>query len=182
MRKKPDVNGIKVLKYLHLYIIRKQLFEKTNLHQKYEAMKIKLIKTYNVLITALLGLLGFATACDLNEASEYGSPSAKYIITGKVSSSKTNQPIEHIRVTLGYTDTCYTDVDGNYQVEAREFPLDENDSVTVNFNDCDSIENGEYTALDTSFVFRNPVFTGGNGKWYRGQTTKEVTVKLEPKE
>jgi putative lipoprotein (rSAM/lipoprotein system) len=141
-------------------------------------MKIKLLKSYNVLISTLLGLLGFATACDSGTMDEYGTPSATYKVNGTVRSSETNEPIEHIMVTNGL-DTSYTDADGNYQVGFSDFP-DEYD-VTVKYEDIDSIANGAYTALDTTVAFKDPVFTGGDGGWYKGETSKIVDVKLDSK-
>ncbi|MCG8410447.1 MAG: radical SAM-associated putative lipoprotein [Bacteroidales bacterium] len=138
-------------------------------------MKIKLLKTYNILITGLLSILGFAIACD--SMDEYGTPTAKFIVNGKVKSSKTNQPIENIRVSMLY-DTTYTDKNGAYQVvETGEI----HNIYNIEFKDIDGETNGEFNNLDTVIEFKNPKFTGGDGNWYKGETSKEYDIKLTPK-
>jgi len=140
-------------------------------------MKIKLLKTYNVLIAGLLAMLGFATACDSKD--EYGTPSAKFIVNGKVKSSETDQPIENVRVTM-QGDTAYTNASGGYQVVDKwGFPTDQ--TYIIEFKDIDGELNGEFSDLDTIVEFKDPKFSDGDGDWYRGETSKEFNVKLTPK-
>lgn len=140
-------------------------------------MKIKILKTYNVLIAGLLAILGFTTACDSKD--EYGTPSAKFIVNGKVKSSETDQPIENVRITM-QGDTTYTDVNGAYQVVDKwGFPTDQ--TYNIKFLDIDGEANGEFSDLDTIVEFKDPKFTNGDGDWYSGETSKEFDVKLTPK-
>jgi len=140
-------------------------------------MKIKILKTYNVLIAGLLAILGFATAC--NSKDEYGTPSAKFIVNGKVKSSETDQPIENVRVTV-QGDTAYTNASGGYQVVDKwGFPTDQ--TYIIEFKDIDGELNGEFSDLDTIVEFKDPKFSDGNGDWYSGETSKEFDVKLTPK-
>lgn len=140
-------------------------------------MKIKLLKTYNVLITGLLAILGYSTACDSKD--EYGTPSAKFIVNGKVKSSETDLPIKNIRVTM-QGDTTYTDFNGAYQViDKWGFPTDQ--TYNIQFSDIDGEANGEFSNLDTIVEFKNPKFTDGDRDWYSGETSKEFDVKLTPK-
>lgn len=140
-------------------------------------MKIKILKKYNVLIAGLLALLGYTTACDSKD--EYGTPSAKFIVNGKVKSSETDQPIENIRVTM-QGDTTYTNADGVYQVvDNWGFPTDQ--TYKIDFNDIDEAANGEFSDLDTIVEFKDPKFSDGDGDWYSGETSKEVDVKLTQK-
>ncbi|MDY0104616.1 MAG: radical SAM-associated putative lipoprotein [Lentimicrobium sp.] len=140
-------------------------------------MKIKILKKYNVLIAGLLALLGYTTACDSKD--EYGTPSAKFIVNGKVISSETDQPIENIRVTM-QGDTTYTNADGVYQVvDNWGFPTDQ--TYKIDFNDIDGAANGGFSGLDTIVEFKDPEFSDGNGDWYSGETSKEFDVKLTPK-
>lgn len=140
-------------------------------------MKIKILKTYNVLIAGLLAILGFTTACDSED--EYGTPSAKFIVNGKVKSSETDQPIENIRVTM-QGDTSYTDVNGAYQVVDKwGFPKDQ--TYNIEFNDIGGEGNGEFSDLDTIVEFKDPKFTDGDEGWYSGETSKVFDVKLTPK-
>jgi putative lipoprotein (rSAM/lipoprotein system) len=140
-------------------------------------MKIKILKSYNVLIAGLLAILGFVIACDSRD--EYGTPSAKFIVNGKVKSSETDQPIENIRVTM-QGDTAYTDANGAYQVVNKwGFPTEQ--TYNIEFQDIDGEINGEFYNLDTIVEFKNPIFTGGDGEWYRGETSKEFDMTLTPK-
>ncbi len=139
-------------------------------------MKIKILKTYNVIIAGLLSILGFASSCDSKD--EYGTPSAKFIVNGKVKSD-TDQPIENIRVIM-QSDTSYTNNDGSYQVEDKwGFPTDQ--TYNIKFQDIDGETNGEFSDLDTIVEFKDPKFSGGDGDWYSGETSKEFDVKLTPK-
>ncbi len=140
-------------------------------------MKTKFFKTYNAIITALITILGFASSCD--PTMEYGTPSAKFIVNGKVLSSETNQPIENIRVAM-HGDTSYTGADGGYRVMDRwGFPMDQ--TYDIQFIDIDGVSNNEFSSLDTIVEFKDPKFTGGDGHWYDGETETEFDVKLKPK-
>jgi putative lipoprotein (rSAM/lipoprotein system) len=140
-------------------------------------MKTKILKTYNVLIAGLLAILGFTTGCIIK--LEYGAPSAKFIVNGKVKSSETDQPIENIRVTM-QGDTAYTDANGVYQVVDKfGFPRDR--TYNIDFKDIDGVINGEFSDLDTIVEFKDPKFINGDGDWDHGETSKEFDVKLTPK-
>lgn len=139
-------------------------------------MKIRFLKTYNVLIAGLLTMLGFSTACDSKD--EYGTPSAKFVVKGKVKSSVTDQPIENIRVSME-GDTSFTNARGEYQIADKwGFPSDQ--TYHIEFRDIDGETNGEFNVLDTIVEFKNPEFTGGDGDWYSGEATKEFDTKLNP--
>lgn len=45
----------------------------------------RILTTYNVLLSGLLALLGFASSCE--SRAEYGTPSAKFIVNGTVTSA-----------------------------------------------------------------------------------------------
>ena len=142
-------------------------------------MRKKLLKTCNTLIAGLLTILGFASSCG-DSLAEYGAPSAKFIVNGTVTSEK-NEPIENIRVTMrGHTTS--TDPDGFYKVSHKgegAFPDDQ--TFDIQFHDIDGELNGEYETTDTMVVFKDPEFTGGDGDWYDGETTKKFDVKLTKK-
>ena len=144
-------------------------------------MNIKSLKTCNVLIAGLLAILGFTTSCPI---VEYGAPYATFIVNGKVVSSETDQPIENVRVkmqvdSITSTDT-YTDVNGAYQV-VDESGLPNDHTYIIEFKDIDGEINGKFSDLDTIVEFKDPIFTGGDGDWYSGETSKEFDVKLTPK-
>lgn len=139
-------------------------------------IRIKFLKSFNALITGILAILGFAATCE--PRVEYGSPSAEFIVNGKVTAAGTEVPIKNIRVTM-QGDTAYTNDDGRYEVSDRwGFPT--NQTYDIRFQDIDNEANGEYQDLDTIVEFIDPVFTGGDGNWYEGETSREFDVKLTP--
>jgi putative lipoprotein (rSAM/lipoprotein system) len=140
----------------------------------------KVLKIYNVLISGFLALLGFASSCDIGGVyAEYGTPSAKFIVNGKIESAATSQPIENIRVIM-QGDTAVSDQYGKYQVIDRwGFPQDQ--SYSIEIEDIDGTINGEFENLDTIVEFKNPKFTKGDGDWYKGETSIDFNVKMNPK-
>ncbi|HPT15075.1 MAG TPA: radical SAM-associated putative lipoprotein [Bacteroidales bacterium] len=139
----------------------------------------RFLKTYNVLLSGLLAILGFASSCESRD--EYGTPSAKFIVNGTVKSAETNMPIPDIRVTMTMQgDTSYTDSEGSYLVTDQwGFPADQ--TYNLRFQDIDGETNKQFIDLDTTVVFKDPEFSGGDGNWYSGETSKEFNVKLRPK-
>jgi putative lipoprotein (rSAM/lipoprotein system) len=100
-------------------------------------------------------------------------------VQGKVVSLSNDQAINNIQVVMK-GDTVMTDQNGNYQVADKfGFPTDQ--TYTVRFKDVDGALNGVYDNLDTVVEFKNPKFINGDGHWYKGETEKDVTVKLSPK-
>lgn len=145
-------------------------------------MRIRILKTYNTLIVGLLTLLGFSSSCDKNGnfgGDEYGVPSAKFIVKGKITSSDTNQAVKGIQVNM-QNDTTYTDENGQYQVSDNYgFPSDQ--SYVVEFKDVDGEQNGEFENADSTVVFKDSEYSNGDGNWYAGETSKELNVKLSSK-
>ena len=61
----------------------------------------KYLKTYNALIVTLISFLGFASSCDpLGGKAMYGTPSADFIVKGKIEAANTNHPIAGIKVEM----------------------------------------------------------------------------------
>lgn len=138
--------------------------------------EIKFLKSYNAILAVLLALLGFS-ACD--NVAEYGTPSATFIVQGKVESSDSNQPIQNIRVIM-QGDTAFTDGNGNYKVmDQYGFPGDK--TYFIQFQDIDGASNGEFTDLESSINFVDPEYVNGDGNWYSGEATEALDVKLDPK-
>ncbi len=149
-------------------------------------IKVRILTGYNVLITALMTLLGFATACERFPRMEYGTPHATFITKGKITSNHDNNPVSGIQVRMvadsnrRQVDSINSINDGSYQVSDNfGFPVAQ--SYTMQFRDIDGTINGEFQSLDTVVEFKNPVFNGGDGHWYDGETQKEFNVKLKPK-
>ena len=133
------------------------------------------LKQFNALIGLLLSLLGFGAVCSLNSC-EYGTPYAAFIVRGNVKSSGTSSNLPGIQVIMR-NDTTYTDTSGNYRVEIAAFPDDQ--TSLVEFRDTDGKKNGEHHSLDTIVDFHDPDFTGGSDTWDKGETGKELHVKLK---
>jgi putative lipoprotein (rSAM/lipoprotein system) len=150
-------------------------------HQKgKETMKRNrktILRISNSIISALLCLLGFNTACDIYGKYEYGSPNADFIIKGTIKSFETNQPIPQIKVKAGW-DSVYSDASGKYEVVYNDFP--ESQDFLILFTDVDGVSNGAFHPLDTVVKFENPEFKDGNGHWYKGVTEKTVDIFLKP--
>ena len=149
-------------------------------------IKVRILTGYNVLITALMTLLGFATACERFPRMEYGTPHATFITKGKITSTQDNSPISGIQVRMmadsnrRAVDSINSGSDGKYQVyDNFGFPVSH--SYTMQFRDIDGAANGEFQNLDTVVEFKDPVFKGGDGKWNDGETQMEFNVKLKPK-
>ena len=144
-------------------------------------IRLKILTAFNVLITCLMAILGFFSSCrDNSSVVEYGSPHALFKAKGNVSSTSTQQPIEGIKVT-SQIDTVFTGIEGQFEINAgMDLPIGQ--SFNLRFQDNDGVENGEFQQLDTLVEFTNPVFTGGDGNWYYGETERELNVKLKGKE
>lgn len=144
-------------------------------------VKIKFFKTYNAIIAGLIGLLGFSS-CDKigggDPVVEYGTPSAKFIVNGKVIASDSKEGIENIRVVIP-GDTTKTDSEGKYQIHVNGFPEDQ--KFNIEFQDIDGALNGDFQNLDTVVEFKDPDFTDGDGHWYKGESSKELNIELNNK-
>ena len=146
-------------------------------------MKLKLIKTHNVIIAILLSILGFSTACkkEENTMAAYGSPHAFFKINGKVTSEE-GEKIPAIMVIMSAgisqeSDTIISDYDGNYEVKVMDFPYYFND-MPLKFEDIDGEVHGSFQAKDTIIKFKDPIYENGHG-WYKGEASKEVNIKLK---
>lgn len=141
-------------------------------------MKKIILNKYNVFIAFLLSLLGITTSCEKGNGGivvEYGAPSATFKVLGKVT-TETNIPIEGIRVVM-FPDSTLTDVNGDYSVSVREFPIDR--SFDVRFKDVDGITNGSYLQKDSTVSFVDNQYQNGSGSWYEGEVSKNVDIKLK---
>lgn len=145
-------------------------------------LKIKILTAYNAAIVAVMGILGLTSSCSLFPRVEYGSPHATFELSGKVTSSATNEPIGNIRIVLENDhDTIYTNHDGTYKHSYKVFGSG-NQTFKVKYKDIDGTENGEFQSLDTIVRVKPSDFKGKSGNWYIGTATKEIDVSLKPKE
>jgi putative lipoprotein (rSAM/lipoprotein system) len=147
--------------------------------------------SYNSLILLLISLLGFTTSCAKEEIKYmYGSPNAKFIVKGEIKSAQTQQPIPDIIVEMRIVyeqeggarlaGTSFSRANGDYEVAMGDSPGDY--TIQLKYTDTDGPLNGEYETKDTTVVFKDTKYTGGDGSWYWGYAEKEMDIKLKPKE
>lgn len=162
--------------HILLYVLNPDLDKKTM-----KRLKKQFWKNSNALITLVLSLLGFSTACEsLDEYGapvvEYGVPTATFTVKGKVTSTE-NTSIPNIQVSM-WGDTAFTDKDGDYKLSHTNST---SESIPIKFEDIDGIENGEYAPLDTVANFQDAEYTGGDGNWNMGEAESELDIKLDSK-
>lgn len=152
----------------------------------------KILLACNAAISALLSLLGFG--CDIVGPDEYGTPSADFIISGRVSSSA-GQPVKGIAVAMhqlvgmdddgrdvfSKADSTATDDGGQYRVLSRG-AVPEDQAYRLTFSDVDGAANGAFRDTTRTVYFIDPTFVGKTGNWHSGEAGKEVNVELRPKE
>jgi putative lipoprotein (rSAM/lipoprotein system) len=148
---------------------------------------VHISKIYRILISGLLGLLGFtAGTCFLggeygSPADEYGTPSASYKAKGVVVSESDDSPIKGIRAELkrNYTiDTAHTNSTGSFSLSGSEFP---HEKLYVELTDVDGEENGSFAKMVIEADYTNKTFTGGDGNWYSGVAEIDLgTIRMTP--
>lgn len=141
----------------------------------------------NRALSGLLMLFGFVF-CDNGGGDipvEYGMPSAKYRVKGKVIDADTQEPVPGIEVVTGavhtgdgkewlsYPDTLITDKDGAFATERTEFPSKKYRFIV---RDVDGDANGTYSK--DSVEVEAGGFTGGS-HWYRGETSIDKTIEIK---
>lgn len=149
-------------------------------------MKAKVSSWLNVLLTAILGIIGYnCSGSRGNVLCAYGVPSADFTLEGTVS-NEDDEPLQNIQI-LHYggwrdgtgtmywgreSDTIYTNADGNfYRYYPRDFPMT---YYKVIANDTAGIY-----APDT--IVTTETFTGGDGNWYRGKADLKADFVLKKK-
>jgi putative lipoprotein (rSAM/lipoprotein system) len=152
----------------------------------------KILTICNAIIAALLSLTG--CTFDIQSPAEYGTPSADFVVRGKVSSDA-GQPAPNVAVVMRKqlgtdddgrpqfykVDSAGTDSNGSYRVkEQGAFPEDQ--AYRLTFSDVDGSANGALKDTTVTVEFTNPKFTGGDGSWSRGEAEREVNIQLRPEE
>jgi putative lipoprotein (rSAM/lipoprotein system) len=155
-------------------------------------IKLKLLNSSNSFILLVLSLLGFSTSCNKEGFYMYGSHHATFKINGEVKSATDGKLIPEIIVEVrkvyqeesglivDMVETGFSDENGKYEVNMGDGPVDQ--TYHLRFSDTDGALNGEFESLDTTVVFKDPVFTNGDGSWYSGEAEQEINIELKPKE
>ena len=140
------------------------------------------IKTLSFILT----LLGFSCS-DSTGPVEYGVPSAKFRVKGKVFSTINGEkkPLSNIKLKLskGYdSDSTYSGIDGNFDFALQGFP--DNSPIPLTISDIDGGENhGEFEEQKIDVDFSKATFINGDRHWYEGEATKELgNIELTLKE
>lgn len=155
-------------------------------------MKKSILKTSNRIYGYIIGLLGFSMGCQACESGakmygsppvEYGTPTASYVISGKVTDAK-NNPIKDINVNVVLNNNSVEQIstkdNGEYRFENSSYTTDLR--YTITYQDIDGAENGgEFADQTKNVVFSSADFTGGDGNWNQGKAEKVVNVVLEEK-
>lgn len=131
-------------------------------------MKTKVSTWINVLLAAILGLLGFS--CSIR--CEYGTPSANFTLEGTVS-NEDDELLQDMQVVRRqgwkdgtgtvywneWSDTLYTDADGKfYRQYSGDFPME---YYKVIVNDTAGVYASD--SIETTVTY-----SGGDKHWYRG--------------
>ena len=148
----------------------------------------------------LLGILGFPS-CTKEEPDPlespyvnpgsmmvaYGTPTAKYKVSGKVLSDS-GKPIAGIKVDVsfstgssydfsGKSTTLYSAADGSFSSDFTYYPRD---NVTISFTDVDGKKNqGDFESQSISI--KAIQVEKGDGAWFRGTYSVSTTVRMNKK-
>ncbi len=163
-------------------------------------MKVRFIRWYQTILTALLTLMGFE-ACGSNEEDDtirlmYGVPNAAYHLSGTVTDQDGN-PVEDIKaaVKMAYMidaknqaivydgiDSVKTDANGQYKLAFSGFP--NNPGIKVIVEDIDGPANGGEFQSDTLDIdYDKAVMTEeGKSTWNSGTFAIRQDIKMKKKE
>lgn len=139
-------------------------------------MRNYIITTINKLILAFVAILGFS--CDPDDGTvyyEYGSPMADFKAAGTVIDEITLHKLSNIEIVMD-SDTVYSDENGDYQIKVSNSPSSQ--TYTISFKDIDGVVNGAFLPTDTIVDFSDEEFKNADGRWYSGEKTKEINIKL----
>lgn len=150
-------------------------------------MKNKAVKIFDKIVMALLGLFPFLAACD-DPRTLYGTPSATYVVKGKVTDETTHAPLKNIRVMLHENDeypeyrldTVYTDELGAYNLTFKGYTK-QNLTIYLKAEDVDGdVNGGQYPAKeDTVVVTESNWDKSDAGSWNIGTATVINDIKLK---
>lgn len=135
-------------------------------------MKKIAIKTYGKIVAFFLSIVGILVSSQ--SCGMYGTPSADFIVKGKVTDALTDLPIQNIRVVMPYLhsyshgDTVYTNAKGEYAIKQFDFPVFSEPRLVIS-SDVDGDKNGFYVG-DTLKVYftKKDRIKRGSGSWYEG--------------
>lgn len=144
-----------------------------------------LLNITNKALSGLLVLLGFsACTTGIGGGGEgpcmYGMPYAKHSIKGKVE-NQSGVPIKGIRIICNIKnywmpqDTLLSDIKGEFTFTKQI--VDPDVTYKLVGTDIDGTDNGSYKEDSVNVDFKKSDLTDASG-WFRGNATKNVTIKL----
>ncbi|MCL2727963.1 MAG: radical SAM-associated putative lipoprotein [Bacteroidales bacterium] len=153
-------------------------------------------------IAGLLTLLGFSACNKSNDNDypvEYGTPHAKFTVSGKVTNTQ-GQALSQISVivprvvhhtparpgfipqhpvsTNHIRDTLYTKADGSYEYTYNGFPTD-TVQIHLKFEEPSLHPLFESDSTKVNFILSD--LKDGDARWYSGSAKKEVNMTLKSK-
>ncbi len=145
-------------------------------------MKANFIKTKGILITFLLSLFGVVSCSDDPTPEMYGTPSADYKISGRVT-TEDGAAIKGIEVTVNNVNgvapqelTTTTSEDGTYDINITKGSY--TTDIEMSFKDIDGEENGSFSNQDKTIALEESDFKGAD-EWYHGVVeSNNVDAKL----
>ena len=164
---------------------------------------LKLMDVVNMLLTALVSVLGFA-ACheEEDDSVEYGCPYSDYVINGTVT-DEGGTPISNIRVVVSDLSPDYTEEKADSMMKAGEMPpfaktvrtdnngrfvyTERNGYLNGQFAICltddDGAQNGgEFeTTFISTFGAEKKQTKKGDNNWFEGEFTFNVETKMKKK-
>ena len=143
-------------------------------------MTKRLYKTFNYLLSAILGMLGFQSCDEVIPGGGmdcmYGTPSAHFVVGGKVV-DEDNKPVADENILIrpagmnyGVRKQLTTDADGNYKWDETGFPMNKLKVVAI---DPDSIYENDSTEITLKQTEK------GDGDWYDGKYEGKADFKLK---
>ena len=170
------------------------VYTKEPINKTRKKMKLRMMKWYNGLLSALLSMMGFESCNNAinNAAAEYGCPTVEYQVKGEVTDADSGHPIEGIQAKLGHTfttdeyDQAYTfDSVRTDRSGAFTFPMYDDvslqSSLTLILEDPRAASDGTGYASDTVRLkdMEQKQVKQGDGHWYNGAYELTVTRKLK---
>lgn len=155
-------------------------------------MIFKIRSIYSSILSSLLVLLGFSSCSKSDPVDEYGAPTAKFKLLGKVVSSENpEEPISNIQVVIVpdaakeqspyLGDTIHTDLYGRFELGEKYENAFYNKHLLI-FEDIDGDKNGSYERKELVLEVARNDFKDGNG-WFWGTFEKDFgTIVLTLKE
>ncbi len=153
-------------------------------------MKANFIKTKGIFIAFLMSLFGIASCEDDGGDTPlmYGTPNADYKISGKVTNADgvgikgievTTNELRELSSSSTEAATATTLDDGSYTLEING--SSSLTKFTVNFEDVDGEENGEYANTSKNVTLGSDDFKEGDGDWFIGKVEVTVDTSLTEK-